>query len=794
MKNKIILFISVLLIFTLQFFSAYAENFIFESDTIEIQQEGNIILAKDGVKITTKDGLEISSDEAEYDKKKNFLKLYRNVVVSDNIKKIVIFSDLLEYNKKIERIFSKGPTKINFEKNYDLRGSDIEYLRSDQKISSKELTFLEDRLKNQLQSSGFNYSVKKKLFSTNEMELKDIDKNIYKTNEAIIDLNLDKIAAKDIQIYFAKGELGENARLKGNSITSSKNESIIQKGVFTTCKVRDDCPPWSLKSEEIKHDKKTKTINYKNSWLQLYDIPVLYFPKFFHPDPTVKKQSGFLVPSIINSSKNGGSLSLPYYQVIANNKDFTITPRFFFNNDLLLQTEYRQVEEVSEHITDFSIKKLDKISKSHFFSNTRIDLSDDSFFSDVEVNFEKTSNDTYLKSNNIKSDTRDNTSQSLLNSYVKYNVYNENFKFFAEVATFEDLSTEKDSDKFQYVFPNFTFSKLLDTKNDLKGNLDYTISGSNIKKDTNTDEKFLMNDLNYISNSFFSKIGTISNFNLLFRNAIKEGNKSDKYQDETESDNYGNLIFNSSLPLSKKTENYVSSLIPKLSARFSPNKSENLKNLDRNINTTNIFSNNRLGLSDSLEGGQSLTLGVDYNLRDFNDQNLLTASLAQIYRDINDDRLPISSKMNTKSSDIVGNINLFPSNENFNLNYNFSADNNLDTINYNKVETSFKVNNFITSFEFLEENNDFGSDSYLLTDVSYALNNNRITYNTRRNRKTDLTEFYNIIYEYKNDCLVAAIEYNKDYYQDRDLKPNEEIFFSLTITPFSSINSPNLNK
>ena len=68
MKNKIILFISALIIFTLQFFSAYAENFIFESDTIEIQKEGNIILAKDGVKVITKDGLEITADEAEYDK------------------------------------------------------------------------------------------------------------------------------------------------------------------------------------------------------------------------------------------------------------------------------------------------------------------------------------------------------------------------------------------------------------------------------------------------------------------------------------------------------------------------------------------------------------------------------------------------------------------------------------------------------------------------------------------------------------------------------------------------------
>ena len=36
-----------------------------------------------------------------------------------------------------------------------------------------------------------------------------------------------------------------------------------------------------------------KIINYKNAWLQIYDRPVFYFPKFFHPDPSVKRQSGF---------------------------------------------------------------------------------------------------------------------------------------------------------------------------------------------------------------------------------------------------------------------------------------------------------------------------------------------------------------------------------------------------------------------------------------------------------------------------------------------------------------------
>ena len=79
----------------------------------------------------------------------------------------------------------------------------------------------------------------------------------------------------------------------------------------------------------------------------------------------------------------------------------------------------------------------------------------------------------------------------------------------------------------------------------------------------------------------------------------------------------------------------------------------------------------------------------------------------------------------------------------------------------------------------------------MLSDVKYKLNEkNSISYNTRRNRKTDLTEYYNLIYEYKNDCLIAGIEYNKEYYQDRDLKPTEQIFFSITLTPFTTISTP----
>ena len=46
-----------------------------------------------------------------------------------------------------------------------------------------------------------------------------------------------------------------------------------------------------------------------------------YFPKFFHPGPSVKRQSGLLVPHINNSNILGSSLQIPYFHVLSDNKD-----------------------------------------------------------------------------------------------------------------------------------------------------------------------------------------------------------------------------------------------------------------------------------------------------------------------------------------------------------------------------------------------------------------------------------------------------------------------------------------
>ena len=80
-----------------------------------------------------------------------------------------------------------------------------------------------------------------------------------------------------------------------------------------------------------------------------------------------------------------------------------------------------------------------------------------------------------------------------------------------------------------------------------------------------------------------------------------------------------------------------------------------------------------------------------------------------------------------------------------------------------------------------------GNANAIENSTSYEIDKqNFLTFSTRRNREIKLTEYYNLIYEYKNDCLTAGIKYNKTYYQDRDVKPSENLLFTVTLYPLTT--------
>ena len=792
MKNKFIFFLTICLFININYYDINAEEFIFESPVIEITNNGNKIQAKNGVKVSTTNNIEITANESTYDKIKLILSLIGNIKVIDRENNIKIEGENIVYYKNREEIISKGNTIIHINNEYVINTSDITYSKKKNIIKSENAATLEDNFENKFSAENFTFLVLDKIFKSKKINLLDSEKNNYSFNESMVNIKKREVVGKDIKIDFRNDVFGNSEnepRLKGNYALANKEETIIKNGIFTTCKKNNKCPPWTLKSAEIKHDKKNKIIKYKNAWLQIYDQPVFYFPKFFHPDPSVKRKSGFLIPQMGNSSASGVSLQIPYYQVISDNKDFTFKPNIYFNNDILLQNEYRQVNKNSNHISDFSINKSKNSFKSHLFSNTIMNLELDFFEnSDVEFNIEHTTQDTYLKNYKISSSINNNP--SLLNSFVDFNASKEDLSVATRFEVFEDLSKDR-SDRYQYIYPNFEVSKLINTESDLKGSLSFTSSGSQKNYDTNVYESVLINNFEYNSIPFFLKSGISNNLKFLLKNVNTKGEKSSNYKDKLSSENFAVFSFNSSFPLKKSGKNTNSYFTPKALFRISPNKSSKLNDSDRRIDYNNIFSLNRVAGNDTIEGGQSLIIGSEYILKKKNDEELLSLNLATNYRDVNDSRLPTKSKLGNKSSDIVGELEINP-NKYINFNYNFSLDNNLKTSNYNLTKSTITINNFVTSFEFLEENNELGSESYLTNNIGYDFNeSNKLKFKTRKNKKTNLTEFYNLIYEYKNDCLVAAVEYNKDYYSDRDVKPTEELFFSLTIVPFSTISSPN---
>ena len=109
---------------------------------------------------------------------------------------------------------------------------------------------------------------------------------------------------------------------------------------------------------------------------------------------------------------------------------------------------------------------------------------------------------------------------------------------------------------------------------------------------------------------------------------------------------------------------------------------KNLKNENRRIGINNIFSLNRIASSDTVESGQSITIGTEYKKsRKAEDlpEDFFELSLATVFRDEINDNLPNSSSLGKKSSDIVGQIKFIP-NDFINSSYNFSLDNNFDQL------------------------------------------------------------------------------------------------------------------
>ncbi len=127
---------------------------------------------------------------------------------------------------------------------------------------------------------------------------------------------------------------------------SSGNYTVFQNGVYTACAACKDDPKrpplWQVKGARIIHDQTDKMLYFEDARIEFFGVPLAYMPYFSTPDPTVKRKTGFLMPSYTSTTANGYGIETPFYWAIAPDYDATIAPRYTSKQGLLLQGEFRQ--------------------------------------------------------------------------------------------------------------------------------------------------------------------------------------------------------------------------------------------------------------------------------------------------------------------------------------------------------------------------------------------------------------------------------------------------------------------
>jgi len=193
--------------------------------------------------------------------------------------------------------------------------------------------------------------------------------------------------ARDMRLLLA-----DNSRAAANSGTrTDANLTVLDKAVYSPCDLckadPEKAPLWQIKAVKIIHDQAEQRIYYHDAVMEAYGVPVFYTPYFSNADPTVKRSSGFLAPTVGHDSNLGFIAKVPYYYAISPSADLTVEPWFMTNTSPLMFLEYRQRTDNGRFIIDSSLTKgdpnvtgeraLDEDVRGHVFGTGRFNLDDD---------------------------------------------------------------------------------------------------------------------------------------------------------------------------------------------------------------------------------------------------------------------------------------------------------------------------------------------------------------------------------------------------------------------------------
>jgi LPS-assembly protein len=610
--------------------------------------------------------------------------------------------------------------------------------------------------------------------------------------------------ARDIRMIMT-----DRARLAGNTgRRTGGSRTELRKGVYSPCDLcREDpmrAPVWQIKGSSIVHDEQRKVIEYRDAVLEFDGIPVFYWPYLSHPDPTVKRQTGFLAPTIGHSNELGFNATVPFFWAISRDKDFTFAPKFTSEGGQVAAGEYRQrfsfgdldvrgsIVNDKVPISDASDGSLTRDAvRGHIAGTGRFDI-DETWRTGFDVN--RTTDQTYLRRYGFGGSETALVSRGFVEGFTPRSYAT------AQAYAFQALRQFQSDKELPIVTPVMDYN-WVGQPDGWGGRWGVDANLLNLWREEGSDSRRVSVGTEWRV-PFFGPLGTAWSFGA--------GLRGDGYSvadlilpDGTEKDGFEGRVFpqvalEGRWPWVRRGASWTQLVEPIVGFYAAPtglNRSgiPNDDSVVFDYGDNHLFSRNRFAGYDRVDDGQR----VDYGLRAaiYGDGGGASQVLiGQSYRLQDSADFPVGSGLEDRVSDVVGRVTVAPL-SGVNLAYRFRLDHRDLAIDRQEVALNFGPEQLRVGISYLDLPPIVGeTDARKQVSASVGLGLTRywrLAFSTTRDLNGDQDTLSTVGQAiYQDECLAFTFTIAQSGTRDRDIEPGTSVFFTVVLKNLGELVSP----
>ena len=610
--------------------------------------------------------------------------------------------------------------------------------------------------------------------------------------------------ARDIRMIMT-----DRARLAGNTgRRTGGNRTELRKGVYSPCDLcRDDptrAPVWQIKGSSIVHDEQQKIIEYRDAVLEFEGVPVFYWPYLSHPDPTVKRQTGFLPPTIGHSNNLGATLRVPFFWAISRDKDFTFSPIFTSDAGQVAAGEYRQrfsygTLNVNGSIVDDKVPVSNSPDGSiredavrgHLFADGRFDL-DDTWRTGFQLR--RTTDQTYLRRYGFGSTETALVSRGIVEGFTPRSYAT------AQAYAFQAMRQFQADGQLPIVGPVMDYN-WVGQPDGWGGRWGMDANFLDLWREDGNDSRRLSLGTDWRL-PFFGPLGTAWTFGASIRGdgysvgdlLLPDGTEKNGFEGRV----FPQVALEGRWPWIRRGTSWTQLVEPMVGFYAAPSglNKTGIPNDDSVVfdyGENHLFSRNRFAGYDRVDDGQR----VDYGLRAavYGDSGGSSQILiGQSYRLQDSADFPAGSGLEDRISDIVGRVQVTPL-TGFDLLYRFRLDHHDLAVDRQEVSVGFGPDQLRFGISYLDLPPLLGeTDQRKQISGSVALGLTRywrLNFSTTRDlngEQDTLSTVGQAIYQ--DECLAFAFTISQSGTRDRDIEPGTTVFFTVVLKNLGELVSP----